>query len=242
MPANRLAQLAASHQLSGGAVEQLSTLLELLATDDTAPTTVREPERAVDVHVADCLSALTVPPVRCARVIADLGAGAGLPALVLAAALPEARVVALESVRRKCAYVERAVTAMGLSNVEVACERAEAWRDGFEQCDVVCVRAVAPLAVLCEYAAPLLRLGGWLVAWKGRLDDGEHADACFAAAHLGLTEPVGTAVQPYPGSHSRRLYCAQKVQPTPASFPRRPGMAVKRPLAATPPATPPADQ
>lgn len=228
---DRLAQLAARHELPAAARDRLTQLLELLATDTTAPTTVREPEQAVDVHVADSLTALSVPEVRSAHVICDLGSGGGFPALVLAIALPRARVIAVESVRRKCAFLEHAVMSLDLTNVEVVCERAEAWSSGIEQCDVVCARALAPLGVLCEYAAPLLRLGGVLVAWKGRLDDSEIADARLAAVRLGLSAPIASLAQPYPGSHSRRLYCARKAEPTPPGFPRRPGMAVKRPLA-----------
>ena len=65
-------------------------------------------------------------------------------------------------------------------------KRIEAWAEGRERCDAVCARALAALPVLCEYAAPLLRPGGVLVAWKGHVDEAEAADARAAAAHLGL--------------------------------------------------------
>jgi 16S rRNA (guanine527-N7)-methyltransferase len=165
-------------------------------------------------------------------VIADLGAGAGLPGLVLAAVLPCARVFLIESVRRKCEFLRRAVGAMGLENVEVVWSRAEGWRDGVGSCDAVCARALAALPVLCEYAAPLLRDRGVLVAWKGAVDDVEAADAAAAAAHLGLAiEPV-RAVVPFAGSVRRSLHVIRKIAPTPPDFPRRPGMATKRPLTA----------
>ena len=61
---------------------------------------------------------------------------------------------------------------MGLANAEVVCGRAEAWADGLGRCDVVTARALAALPVLCEYAAPLLREGGVLVAWKGAVERG----------------------------------------------------------------------
>jgi 16S rRNA (guanine527-N7)-methyltransferase len=121
---------------------------------------------------------------------------------------------------------------MGLANVEVVRSRVEEWRDGVGTCDVVCARALAALPVLCEYAAPLLREGGVLVAWKGAVDDAESADAAAAAAHLGLAiEPVRAAV-PFSGSVRRSLHVVRKVAPTPQGFPRRPGMATKRPLTA----------
>jgi 16S rRNA (guanine527-N7)-methyltransferase len=97
---------------------------------------------------------------------------------------------------------------------------------------VVCARALAALPVLYEYAAPLLREGGVLVAWKGAVGESEVADADAAAAHLGLApEPVRSVV-PFPRSERRTLYVVRKVAPTPANYPRRPGIATKRPLSA----------
>jgi 16S rRNA (guanine527-N7)-methyltransferase len=174
--------------------ESLAALLDLLATPE-APTSLHDPREGLRVHIADSLAGLDVDELRQAGVIADLGAGAGLPGLVLAAALARARVFLVESVGRKCDFLRQAADAMGLANVDVVRSRAEEWRDGLGTCDVVCARALAALPVLCEYAAPLLREGGVLVAWKGAVDDAESADAAAAAAHLGLViEPVRAVV------------------------------------------------
>jgi len=229
----RLAELAEAYELPPGAVPALRSVLDLVAADETAPTTVRDPERGVDVHVADSLTGLEVPALRDARRIADLGAGAGFPGLVLAAALPGARVALVESVGRKCAFLHRAITAAGLANAEVVCARAEAWRDGLGTCDAVTARAVAPLAVLAEYAAPLLREGGVLVAWKGARDAAEEADGAAAAGQLGLEVGEIRRVEPFAEAERRHLYVYSKVGPTPARFPRREGMARKRPLKAS---------
>lgn len=226
----RLAELARAYRLPAGAVESLAALLRLLAEDDSAPTTVRRTERAVDVHVADSLSGLELAVVRRASRIADLGAGAGFPGLVLAAALPDARVALVESVGRKCAFMERAIAAAGVANAHVVCARAEEWRDGLGANDVVTARALAPLAVIAEYAAPLLALGGALVAWKGARDPGEEADAGAAAAELGLEEREVRRVEPFAGAEHRHLHVYSKVRETPPRFPRRAGIARKRPL------------
>ena len=208
----------------------LGAILTLQAADPEASTTVREPGEAADRHVADSLVALELPEVRGAARIADLGAGAGWPGLALAAALPRARVALIESVIRKCRYLERAVDAARLSNVEVVHARAEDWRAGLAGHDLVVARALAALPVLCEYAAPLLAPGGALVAWKGAANEAEVAAGAAAAAVLGL-EPAGVhPVTPYPGAERRSLHVFRKVAPTPARFPRRPGMAAKRPL------------
>ena len=94
-------------------------------------------------------------------------------------------------------------------------------------------RALAALPVLCEYAAPLLRESGALVCWKGAVEAPEEADGRAAAALLGLSPPEVVPVAPYPGSRRRALWVFRRVAPLPPGFPRRPGMATKRPLSAT---------
>jgi 16S rRNA (guanine527-N7)-methyltransferase len=226
----RLAELERHYDLPASTAPALRRLLDVVATDPHAPTTVTEPGVAVDIHVADSLAGLGVPEVREASRLADLGAGAGFPGLVLAAALPATRVTLVESVARKCAFLERAATVAGLPNVDVVAARAEAWRDGLGSCDVVTARALAPLGVLAEYAAPLLRSGGVLVAYKGARDPGEEAGGARAAGVLGLEARPPVAVEGIPGVLHRHLYVYSKVRETPPRFPRRPGMARKRPL------------
>ena len=226
----RLAALVEAYGIAPRGRHALTTLLDLLASDPTAPTTVVEPDRAVDLHVADSLVALELEPVQQALVLADLGAGAGLPGLALAAGLPETRVVLIESVGRKGAFMERCIVAMGLANAEVVTTRAEEWRGGIGRCDVVTARALAPLNVLLEYAAPLLRDDGILVAWKGRRDEEEERDGAVAAARLGMSIEEVRRVSPFPEAQDRHLVVARKIAPTPPEFPRRAGMARKRPL------------
>jgi 16S rRNA (guanine527-N7)-methyltransferase len=204
-------------------------LVEALA-DPSAPTSVHDRREVENVHIADSLVGLEVPAVGEAARIADLGSGAGLPGLVLAIARPAAEVVLVESVGKKCAWLERTVTTMGLENVRVVCARAEELEEA--PFDVVTARALASLSVLCEYAAPLLREGGSLVAWKGAVDAREDADGLHAANVLGLEREEVRAVEPYPGSQRRTLHVFRKVSPTPEGYPRRPGMAAKRPLTA----------
>jgi len=228
-----LERLAAPFGVGPDGLAALETLLALLAEDDTAPTTVRTRERALHAHVGDALSGLLVAELDGALRVADLGAGAGVPGLVLAAARPQMQVVEVESVGRKCAFMGRAIAAMGLSNAEVACERAETWRAGRGRCDAVTARALAPLAVIVEYAAPLLRDGGALVAWKAEPEPAEVADGDAAAAALGLTPARVLAVPARPQADRRSLYVYLKVRSLPNGYPRRPGMARKRPIRAS---------
>lgn len=229
--AEALVRLLRRYDLPLGAADALGVLLDLLARPD-APTAVHHPRDAVDRHIADSLSGLEVADLRSARLIADLGSGAGLPGLVLAAVLQEAEVVLVEAAKRKCEFLRSAIAAMKLDNAVVVWSRAEEWTDGTTRCDVVCARALAALPVLYEYAAPLLRQGGVLVAWKGSVPDDELADAEAAAAHIGLKRESTRRVVPFPGSTRRTLHVVRKIAPTPANYPRRPGIASKRPLSA----------
>jgi 16S rRNA (guanine527-N7)-methyltransferase len=231
--AARVARLASRYELPASAEGRLAALLDLVAAEPTAITAVRDPAEGVDVHVADSLVALDVSSVRAARRIADLGSGGGFPGLALAIALPEARVAVVESVGRKCAFLARAAADLGLANVEVVNARAEAWEEGLGAHDLVVARALARLPVVMEYAAPLLALGGTLVAWKGRPDPDEEADGRAAAAALGMSAPEALPVEPFPRAHDRYLYLSSKVSPTPPRYPRRPGMARKRPIRAS---------
>jgi 16S rRNA (guanine527-N7)-methyltransferase len=210
-------------------------VLEALAREPDPYTTVSNPDEAVDIHVADSLSALVVPEVRSASWIADVGAGAGFPGLVLGVALPRARVDMIESASRKCAVIDRLTHAAGLDNeivraLPMRAEERAAW-GGREAYDVVTARAVAALPVLVEYASPLLALGGVFVAWKGSLEDDELERGAKAAVEVGLEPEAVVEVQPYAESRDRRLVVYRKVSPAPERFPRRAGIAVKRPLA-----------
>lgn len=228
----RLDEIVDRHGLDPCARDRLGRLLAFLAEDSRAPTTVRVPAEAIDVHVADSLTGLEVPALAGASTVADLGSGAGFPGLALAVARPEAEVALVESSAQKCGYLVRAAAASAAARVVVVRSRAEAWEGGLGRADVVTARALAPLPVLVEYAAPLLRVGGTLVAWKGRVEEGERAAAARAADQLGLEAEASLAVEPYPGSRSRRLCVFTKAAATPPGFPRRPGMARKRPLGA----------
>jgi 16S rRNA (guanine527-N7)-methyltransferase len=227
---SRLTALTERFGLRADAQERFATLLELVAAEPSSITTVRHPEQGVDVHVADSLIALELEPVRTAGRIADLGSGGGFPGLALAIALPDAEVALVESVGRKCEFLASAARSLELENVEVVNGRAESWPAGLDAYDAVTVRALAPLPVLVEYAAPLLRVGGSLVAWKGRRDAAEEADGEAAAQLLGMETPTAVRVQPFRAATDRHLYVSSKVSSTPTKFPRRPGMARKRPL------------
>jgi 16S rRNA (guanine527-N7)-methyltransferase len=209
----------------------LETVLELLAEERASVSSVTDPGRAWKVHVEDSLTGLEVDDLAAARRISDLGAGAGFPGLVLAVALPRARVDLIESVGRKCAFVERAIEAAGIANARVRCARSEelAKADCREAYEAVTARAVGRLSTLAELASPLLVEGGLLVAWKGRRDAEEEQQMARAAERLAMRPREIRDVGERAGSRHRHLHLIEKAGPTPDDLPRRPGMAKKRP-------------
>ena len=176
--------------------------------------------------VADGLDVL--PALPAVGAIADLGSGAGIPGILIALLRPRARVVLVEASRKKAGFLGIAVRELGLANAEVACARAEqlgrdsAHRDRY---DAVTARAVADLRVLAEYALPLLRVGGIAVFPKGASVSRELAAAAHALAVLG-----GAAAVRAGSSRSSSIVLVRKISATPAEYPRRPGIAERRPI------------
>jgi 16S rRNA (guanine527-N7)-methyltransferase len=225
-----LTTLGELHGLGDRQLDQLEAVLAGLAEDEHAPTTVRETGLAIDVHLADSLTALELDAVRAADTIADLGAGAGFPGLVLAVALPRAEVSLVESQARKCAFIERLRAAAEIENARVVCARAEEWGEGLRRNGVAVARALAAQPVVLEYAAPLLEHGGVLVDWRGRRDSAQEAEAACAAEQLGMRLLEIRRTEPYKDARDHHLHVFEKVTETPSRFPRRAGVARKRSL------------
>lgn len=229
--ASQLRGLCDRYGLSEVQYDQLAAILRVLASAEHAPTGVRDPPSAVEVHLADSLVALELGAWGSAGRIADLGAGAGFPGLVLAVALPESEVRLVEAQARKCAFARDLSARAEIANARVVCSRAEEWVEGIDSHEAVLARALAPPPVVVEYAAPLLRVGGFLVDWRGRRDRTAERSGADAAARLGLELVEVRRMEPYAGARDHHLHLYAKVRATPEGFPRRAGMARKRPLA-----------
>lgn len=205
-------------------------MLELLDSDPRSLTSIRNPRALWAAHVVDSLTGM--PRLEGRLRIADLGSGNGFPGFVVAAALPEAHVVLLESVTRKCEFMRETAAEAGFQNVTVVDARSEehAAAAGREAYDAVTARAVARLATLAELASPLLGEEGVLVAWKGKRNPGEEAELERALEPTAMRWDAVEAVGESSGYEHRHIHTLTKAGPTPANLPRRPGMAKKRPL------------
>jgi 16S rRNA (guanine527-N7)-methyltransferase len=216
--------------LDDGARQRLQTVLEMLAEERASVSSVVD-ERAWRVHIADSLTGVEVAALREAARIADVGAGAGFPGLVLAVALPDAQVDLLESVGRKCEFMQRAIEAAAIPNATVRDLRSEEWAaaEGRDAYEAVTARAVGRLSTLAELASPLLKPDGVLVAWKGRRDEDEERQLERASEALAMRPERIFDVGNRAGSKHRHLHVVRKSGPTPDNLPRRLGMAKKRP-------------
>ena len=175
-------------------------------------------------------------PERLARSeVVDVGSGAGFPGVPVAIAIGACRVTAIEASARKVAFLERVRAELGLENLSVVRGRAESvGRDPAhrERYDIALARAVAPLATLAELCMPLCRVGGELIAHKGRGAAGELEAARRALSETGGGRPSVVEVDPAvvgPGRDAR-LVVVPKIAPTPGRFPRREGVPSRRPL------------
>jgi 16S rRNA (guanine527-N7)-methyltransferase len=177
-------------------------------------TSVRELEEARRVHLEDSLRAVEVVR-RFEGPIVDVGSGGGAPGIPLAAALPGREVTLVESSRRKCAFLER--WAREFPNVRVVCGRAE--EQPVDSWGVAVAKALAAPAVAAEWCLPLVEPGGAAVLFVG---PSAKASRVAAVAEQLASERVDSP----PG-----LLVLRKLGPTPPGFPRRPGVARKRPLA-----------
>lgn len=198
----------------------------LLENHELNLTAIRDRKEAWSRHIVESLRLL--PWVEHPNRLLDLGSGGGVPGMVLAIARPDIRVTLLEATAKKARFLETTAAVLGLSNVSVVWDRAEAaaahgapLRESF---DLVTARAVAPLRVLIELSVPFLRLGGVILAVKGERATEELADAERALETLRVTLR-GTYRQP-----TATLVVLEKLAATPPRYPRKPGEPKRRPL------------
>jgi len=217
-------------------VDQLSTYGDRLATAAHNLTSARDRDQIEQRHIAESLAwgrlldAQGLLPDG-ARVL-DLGAGGGLPGIPLRIAWPAIRLTLLESVGKKCRFLEDMARQLGLKDVAVLEGRAEDFgRDPAhrEQYDLVVARAVAALPVLIEYSLPFLRLGGRLAAVKGTSATAEIDASAAALQELGARLYDAPVFQP-PQGPSQTVVLIEKTAATPDRYPRRTGIPSKRPL------------
>jgi 16S rRNA (guanine527-N7)-methyltransferase len=197
-------------------------------------TAITDPDEVAVKHMVDSLTVYDAKQFH-NRTIADVGTGAGFPGLPLKIYDSTMRLTLIDSLAKRLHFLEKVVKELSLGQVRFVHNRAEeAGRDEKlrEKFDVVVARAVAPMPVLAEYCLPLVRVGGVFYAMKGSKGMEETEDGRQAISILGGKI---TQIRPLvlPGLDDKRyIITVEKIRPTGPQYPRRPGIAAKRPLAA----------
>jgi 16S rRNA (guanine527-N7)-methyltransferase len=178
--------------------------------------------------IEDCL--VLVEHLGDARKIVDVGSGGGLPGLPLKIVRPDLELTLIEADQDKAAFLVHACAQLGLEGVEVVARRAEdAGHDPLlrEAFDVAVARALAPLPVLVELCLGLVRVGGRLLAQK---TEGEETSAAERAIEVMGGSLTAVHASPSGARRAGTVVVIEKVRPTPAAYPRRPGVPNRKPL------------
>ncbi len=197
-------------------------------------TAIKEPEKIALLHYADCVSAASAFP-KGAHVI-DVGCGAGFPTLPLALVRPDLHITAVDSTEKRVRYVAATAEMLGLTNVETRVMRAEDGGNDLrlrEKFDVATARAVAELRVLAEILLPYVKVGGEMIAMKGKNASFEVANAKRAVSVLGgrlVSLDETPLVSSTLGEQSHALVRIAKEKKTPLSYPRAWAQISKKPL------------
>lgn len=219
--------------MSRAQADKLVNYHELLVSANEKMNLTRVGEDFVEAADRNYLDSLTAVKylTDCASVI-DVGSGAGLPGVPLSVMLPRTRFTLMDSLNKRVEFLAEVCRTLKL-NAEALHMRSEdagrnaLYREGF---DAAVARAVAPLNILCEWLLPLVKTGGRMLALKGPTAEDEAKEAAFALEEFG-GEIAYIHDAPVPGRDwDHRIVEIIKTGPTPDKYPRRAGMAEKRPL------------
>ena len=165
-----------------------------------------------------------------ARLVVDVGSGGGLPGLPLKIARPTLELTLIEADQAKAAFLVHTCAALGLNGVDVVGRRAEEvgqdprYRETFQ---IAVARALAPMRTLVELCLPLVAVGGRLLAQKTEAED--LGGAARAIEVLGGSL-YSVATAPSSARRTGTVVVVEKIKPTPAGYPRRPGLPGRKPL------------
>ncbi|OGR89452.1 MAG: 16S rRNA (guanine(527)-N(7))-methyltransferase RsmG [Elusimicrobia bacterium RIFCSPLOWO2_01_FULL_60_11] len=184
-------------------------------------------------HIGDSLKLYELLPELKFQTAIDVGCGAGFPGIPLSIVQSDKTFTLVESIAKKCAFLEAAVSALSLTNVSVICSRSEdlgrekAHRDRY---DLAVARALAHPSTALELVVPLAKVGGACVFWGSGPDWADRDRIDKVAAMLGGAY-VGDKPYHLEGDdRERKLVLVEKRSPTPEKYPRRPGVPEKSPL------------
>ena len=208
--------------------QKLRRYAELLAEANNRArlTGSSDPDVLYEEHISDALAALSWLPA--SGTFIDVGTGGGLPGLVWGICRPDLRGTLLDSIGKKCVLLKEIAAELGCSNIETVNMRSEDFaKKSRESFDIATARAVAHSCILAEYLAPLVKVGGRLISFKGQSAADEIRIPDSKWDLLGLAPP---SLHPYSiVGKDRILLIWEKRSSTDKRYPRTPGMAEKKP-------------
>lgn len=195
----------------------------------------KEAQGVILGHVLDSLSCLAIQDIELHGRLIDVGSGGGMPGIPLAIAQSDLTVTLLEATEKKVKFLRHARESLQLTTVDTLNQRAEEageHKGVRESYDVAVTRALASLPVVVEYCAPFVKEGGWILAMKGWLEQDELVAGQEAAKKLGaeLHKVAPVRLLPELEQKQRQIVVLRKMGATPSGYPRRVGLAKKRPL------------
>ena len=196
-------------------------------------TNITDPAECRIKHNADSLMCVDFPEFQSAKNIIDVGTGGGFPGIPLAVYAPDKHFTLLDSLNKRLRIIDELAGGLDITNITLVHGRAEDVarnREHREKYDLCVSRAVSNLATLSEYCLPFIKVGGYLLAYKGPGADQEVKDAEKALKTLGgsLVDIRETTMEEYGLDH--RILVIEKVRNTPKAYPRKAGTPLKEPL------------
>jgi len=195
-------------------------------------TAITDDEGIIKKHFIDSIKVFNFPELHSAKTVVDIGTGAGFPGIPMKIVKPDMEVVLLDSLMKRVNFLNEVIAKLGLKGIKAVHGRAEdfakaEYRDCF---DAAVSRAVANMTLLSELCLPFVKVGGYFVAMKGPGAEAEIEEAKQAIGMLGgkLEQVIEVEIEESDLKHN--LVVVKKVKPTPKQFPRKPGVAAKKPL------------
>lgn len=196
-------------------------------------TNITDPAEFRIKHNADSLMCVDFPEFLDAETVIDVGTGGGFPGIPLAVYAPEKQFTLLDSLNKRLKIIDELAGELGIKNINLVHGRAEdaaRTKEHREKYDLCVSRAVSNLATLSEYCLPFIKVGGYLLAYKGPGAEEEVKEAAKALKTLGgsLVDIRETSMEEYGLDH--RILVIKKVRNTPKAYPRKAGTPLKEPL------------
>ena len=196
-------------------------------------TAITEPKKIILNHYADC--ALLGKTIAQNATVIDVGCGAGFPSLPLAIVRPDLSILAMDSTAKRIAYVNESASILGLSNIRAVAMRAEdaAKDDEYrERFDYATARAVAEMRILSELCLPFVKVGGYMLAMKGKNAEFELSGAKKAISILGGegAKCESVTLKGSDEDFTHPIITVRKKAKTPTAYPRPYAQISKKPL------------